>query len=73
MTTKEKTMSGWKTNPRASLPIPCTKCGHKQTVLISKLRKNPKLKCTLTSCRHQFTVDGSQLNTLMKAFERGGR
>lgn len=40
------TSSRWEINSSATLPIPCPKCGHKQSVLVSKLRQNPKLTCS---------------------------
>jgi len=62
------TSSRWEINSSATLPIPCPKCGHKQSVLVSKLRQNPKLTCS--SCTSEFVDDGAQLDALVKVFER---
>jgi len=62
--------TAWKVNPNASVPIPCPKCGKKQTVLVRKLRANPKLTCT---CGHAHVIEGKQLDMFMKALEGFGR
>jgi DNA-directed RNA polymerase subunit RPC12/RpoP len=52
-------------DPNARLPIPCPKCGRKAEQLVSRLRKNPKLRCP--ACSAEFAVDGAQLDKLLKA------
>lgn len=60
-------MTQWKTNPNATVPIPCPKCGHKQNELVSRLRQNPQITCG--GCGVTIAINGEQLDMLMKAFE----
>lgn len=61
----------FKLNPSASLPIPCPHCGKKSDQLVSRLRQNPEIACV--SCGNAFTVDGKELEQLVKVLESFGR
>ncbi|MDF3851375.1 hypothetical protein [Achromobacter denitrificans] len=60
----------FKENPDFAVPVPCPKCGHKQTETIGRLRQDPNITCG--GCGITIAVNTEQIEAFLAALKGMG-